>query len=100
MFDGLRAVVEYALTDESCFLKDAAEERLDEFLRNILKCLDRVAAYGIRGSLGSASTVLATAYLGHKNIPHTMRHTGNSTPIVPRAIAAGPSYRLIGQQKR
>ena len=42
--EGLRAVVEYALTDESCFLKDAAEERLDEFLRNILKCLDQVAA--------------------------------------------------------
>jgi hypothetical protein len=41
---GQRAVVEYALTDESCFLKDAAEERLDAFLRNILKCLDRVAA--------------------------------------------------------
>jgi hypothetical protein len=44
--DGLRAVVQYALTDESCFLKDAAEERLDEFLDNILKCLDRSGPCG------------------------------------------------------
>jgi hypothetical protein len=42
--DGLRAVVEYARADLSCWLKDNAEERLDEFLDNVLKCLDRVTA--------------------------------------------------------
>ena len=41
---GLRAVIEFALTDRSRYLQDAFEDVGDAFLENVLECLENLAA--------------------------------------------------------